>query len=195
MSQHPNEDVLQRVTLTFMPHGGYPQDRHFDHVTPDDLVFVLGAFAGRKRRSLSGRAEVVAALDAARKGQLEWHEEQLRRGVEEGLGRWRHLVPRWVRMRAVDRLVEEYYLSTAQWAAEMGDLYAQVEALHHKVARVPAAPRGPMVLCAECTRAVPLSKLTCLDSVGWTSDDDGRPRCPEHPVATPSLASLVKAGS
>ncbi|MFH8483054.1 hypothetical protein [Streptomyces sp. NPDC018055] len=197
MSQRQNDQMpLQRVTLTFMPFGGFPQERHFDHVTPDDLVFVLGAWAARKRRSLSGRAETVAALDAARKSQLEWHEAQLRQGVEEGLGRWRHLVPRWVRMRVADRLVEQYYLSTAQWAAEMSDLYAKVEGLLGEVGSMPAPrPRGPMILCSECTRAMPLSKLACPESVGWSKDGEGRPRCPEHPVVTSVSTSLAKAGS
>ncbi|MGW1436832.1 hypothetical protein ACWD7M_16475 [Streptomyces griseus] len=195
MSQHPTDNApLRRVSLAFLPHGGYPQERHFDHMTPDDLVFVLGAFAARKRRSLSGRAEVVAALDAARKSQLEWHEEQLRQGLEEGLGRWRHLVPRRVRMRAVDRMVEQYYLSTAQWGAEMGDLYARVDELQRAVPRA-SVQRGPMVLCAECTRKIPLHQLKNLEAVGWSPDGEGRPRCPEHRVAVPLAKPLTQVSS
>jgi hypothetical protein len=184
---------LRRVTLTFMPHGGFPQDRHFDHITPADLAFVLGALHGRKRRSLSGRAEVVAALDEARKNELEWYADQARLSVARGLGWWHRLLPTRVVERIVEGLLDQYYDTTAQWMAQLADLHAQVEGLTSRVAVAATArpkPSGPQLLCGHkgCTRGVPLAQKMLLPA-GWSwGEDDGHalpsPYCPEHPAET-----------
>ncbi|THA72539.1 hypothetical protein E6R60_26795 [Streptomyces sp. A0642] len=193
-----DQTPLQRVTLTFLPHGGYPQERTFDHITPDDLVFVVAALHARKRRALTGRGEVQEMLATASRSQLEWHEEQLRTALDEGMGAWRHFVPRWIRLRILERLVEQYYVSTAAWGAEMGDLYERVDALQRTVTRGRVSKRvaEPMVLCAgpECSSSIPLRDLGNPPE-GWAKDASGNPRCADHPVTSASSAVLVKVAS
>ncbi|MEU6362140.1 hypothetical protein [Streptomyces albidoflavus] len=176
---------LRRVTLTYMPIGGFPQDRHFDDMTPDDLAFVLAALHGRKRRDTKGRAQVVKAMDEARAEQMRWYADQMRSALWGGLGWWRHLVPTRVLGRITDALLDHYWDTTAQWSAELADLHAQTHEIARRVeAVVPRKVAGPRLLCGHlgCLEAIPLDEtLTGLPlRWSWSKEPNGGLRCPRH---------------
>ncbi|MET7363231.1 hypothetical protein ABZS76_33005 [Streptomyces sp. NPDC005562] len=186
MSIHFENEPLCRVTLTtsYSAYGGFPQEHHF-RLTPDDLAFVLGALHGRKRRTVTGRVEVITALDDARHNALKWYADQVRLSLVQGLGWWRRLLPGRLIERIVEKQMEHYYDTTAQWMAELADLHAQVSGL---AGRLPA--EGPTLMCGHggCRRGVPLAPNIVLPP-GWTWGKSGPgaptlPCCPEHPAVS-----------
>ncbi|WP_428957902.1 hypothetical protein [Streptomyces sp. cg35] len=198
MSTELSEDALRRVSLTYMPYGGFPQERHFDHLTPTDLSFVLASLHGRKRRDIKGRAEVIQALDEARRNELEWHADQLHLAIVEGLGWWTRLLPSAAIVRIVDKQLEHYYDTTAKWAAEQADLHALVAELHGRVDRLAyrlkdVASRkpveGPRLMCGRpgCANSVPLDDPLLPPGWLWGEKSGTRvPFCPDDVQTIPT---------
>ncbi|MGW9067941.1 hypothetical protein ACWGQT_00615 [Streptomyces yangpuensis] len=179
--------TLNRVTLAYTPFDGPLQERHFAGLTVDDLVFVLASLHARTRSTHRSRAEATQALDSARKAQLEWYENQLRLSLEESLGRWHRLLPAAIRRRIVEVQMEHYFDTTAQWAVELGDLYARVDRLEgdirtmHERRSKPAPVMGPRMLCnhGPCTESLAIETVPMLPH-GWSILASGGVRCPKH---------------
>ncbi|MFD7835636.1 hypothetical protein [Streptomyces sp. NPDC059761] len=183
-------NTLERVTLAYTPFEGALQARNFTGLTVDDLVFVLASLHARTRNTHRSRTEATEALDHARKTQLEWYENQLRLSLEESLGRWHRLLPASIRRRIVEVQMEHYFDTTAQWAIELGDLYARVDRLEKDIRdmhqrRAQRAPViGPRMLCGHgsCEAGLPIQEVPMLPH-GWSMLASGGVRCPEHALA------------
>jgi hypothetical protein len=180
---------LKRITLTYLPYGGFPQEHHFNDVTEDDLAFIAVALHARKRRAASGDPEVVRFYDAARRSQLAWYEARLQESFDEGAGWLKRLVPRRIRERILTLQMDYLQDATASWAVELGDLHAQVQDMSRKVnamsRRRPAERTsragggvGVRLMCSTGTCKV----TTPLDQhlpEGWSRGESGM-HCPEH---------------
>lgn len=188
------KDTPIGVTLTYKPHGAFlPVDREFPWATPDDLVFVMAAFQARQGRGgRVARSEIVESLHEARDSQVEWHADQMRLSLLQGLGWWAKLLPSRLIDRVVDLWIKHYFDSTSQWAMEMAELYEQVNSLNTRVSAVgraqaqqsairQAAPSyGPMIHCGGgCDKAILLEHLASPPP-DWTVSKQKVPFCPEH---------------
>jgi hypothetical protein len=174
------------ITLVYAPHGRFPAERRFDDVTENDIAFTIAGLVGRRMRRTDkpGAFEDLKQLAAAREGQMAWYADQMLFALDDGLGWWKHLLPRRVRERIIIAQMDYLRDVTAEWVKEIVDLHAETQRKTPRL-KVRSAPEsGPRVRCGGargCTEEVPLGKDL---PEGWSEDGKGIPHCPEHPTVS-----------
>jgi hypothetical protein len=176
----------RRLILTYTPRGRFfPVERAFDDVSDDDMVHLVAGLVGRRSRTKHARSD-MEELKRARYDQMAWYADRMIESVYEGGGRWFKLIPLRVRTRIVQMLIDYLRDITATWTDELVAMHAEV-ARARRAAPVlrprPAPATGPRVRCESCSASAVSSDEDTLPP-GWTANDEGTPRCPEHPAVT-----------
>jgi len=174
------------VTLLYSPEGSTEVVRQtFKGLTPDDIVAVSAALAGRRIHLPLHDADMKQLKETCHR-QMRWYADRMVEALYDGMGRWYRFVPLRVRRNTVQMIMDYLREITATWVSELiaahaetGRVHAQARAL--RLDRPRSAPEnGPRIYCTSCSAC---ALLDVQLPEGWMWDAEGHAHCPAHPVA------------